>query len=292
ILLVQYQKLAAYVPVTARLQPALAGPDGTCVGCHVAVSADGTRLAAGVASTAGGPGGILFDLKQGTIITTSDAMPTPWVAGAFDPSGVLVTSSKTGELSVRDPMTGEVTLSVATGELATSPAISPDGKTLAYTELDVAGETIANPLGDALHVRPWNAATGEVGATVELVRDARKIVMPMYSADGKWLAYGHTPDLATEMPFLGSGAVKTDGSGTVVELTTDPLDRLARFASAAQPGRMWVVFTSARPFGSNPAGTKQLWLEAFDPDTGTLSPAFHLPGQRGLDILHGPTPLP
>jgi len=284
--------LIRYDMKSARLQPALAGPDGTCVGCHVAVSADGKRLAAGVASTAGGPAGILFDLEQGTIITTSDAMPTPWVAGAFDPSGVLVTSSKTGDLDVRDATTGEVTRTITTGELATSPAISPDGHSLAYTELDVAGATIANPLGDALHVRPWNAATGEVGAPVELVRDARKVVMPMYSADGKWIAYGHTPDLATEMPFLGSGAVKTDGSGTIVELTTDPLDRLARFASAPQPGKMWVVFTSSRPFGSNPAGIKQLWLETFDPDTGALSPAFHLPGQHALDILHGPTPLP
>lgn len=284
--------LIRYAMTTARLEPALSGPDGTCVGCHIAISPDGKHLAAGTPSSAGGPAGILFDLAQGTIVARSDAMPTPWVAGSFDPSGVLVTSSKTGELSVRDPATGQVTMPIATGELATSPAVSPDGHALAYTELDLMGATVSNPLGDAIHVRSWDAATGAVGAPIELVRDARKVVMPMYSADGAWLSYGHSPDLTTEVPFLGSGAVKTDGSGTIVELTTDPLDRLARFASAPGAGVMWVVFTSARPFGNHAAGTKQLWVEMFDPSTGALSPAFHLPGQRALDILHGPTPLP
>ena len=38
---------------------------------------------------------------------------------------------------------------------------------------------------------------------------------------------------------------------------------------------------------------QQIWLEAFYPDRGVITPAFHLPGQpAALKVLHGPIGLP
>jgi hypothetical protein len=284
--------LARYEMKTATTRALFSGPEGGCVGCHVSISTDGTRIAAGVPSAAGGGAGVLFDAANGTILATSDATPDmPWNAAAFDPSGALIATTRTGGLAVRDSATAAMVQPIAMDELATSPTVSPDGSALAYTVADTGGQTIANPMGAALHVRPWNVATAAIGTPIELVRDGRGIVMPAYSPDGRWISYGHTTDPLTEAPN-GAAAVRSDGSGPILELTTDPLDKNARWDSPVVNGLVWIAFVSARPFGSLPAGTKQLWLEQLDTATGTLSPAFHLPGQGAIDVLHGPLALP
>lgn len=288
-----------YEPRTATTMPFLTGPNGTCVGCHIAISPDGSRIAAGVASTrtGGGPAGILFD-GSGAILATSDAAASPWVEAAFDPSGAMIGVLQ-GVLTLRDGTTANVTQTLATGELATSATIAPDGSALAYTELDVAGATLGNPIGDALHVRSWNAATGALGPVREIVRDGKGVVMPVYSPDGQWIVYGHSASSASEEPN-GGAAVKADGSA-IIQLTSDPKDELARWASpitAARAGgrpaerMVWIAFNSARPIGTLPAGTQQLWLEALFPDRGVVAAAFHLPGQGTATVLHGPIALP
>ena len=283
--------LARYEIKTATTRALFSGPEGGCVGCHVSISADGTRIAAGVPSTAGGGAGVLFDAANGTILATSDATPdAPWNAAAFDPGGALIATDRTGGLAVRDAQTAAMVQPIAMDELATSPTVSPDGSALAYTVADTGGQ-IANPQGAALHVRPWNVATAAIGTPIELVRDGRGIVMPAYSPDGRWISYGHTTDPGSETPN-GAAAVRSDGSGPIIELTTDPLDQNARWDSPVVNGFVWIAFVSARPYGTLPAGTKQLWLEQLDTATGTLSPAFHLPGQGTIDVLHGPLALP
>ena len=284
--------LARYAMKTATTRALFAGPEGGCVGCHVSVSADGTRIAAGVPSHAGGGAGVLVDATTGTILATSDATPdTLWNAAAVDPSGALIASTRTGGLSIRDPMTAAVIQPIAMDELATSPTISPDGSALAYSVVDVGGQTIANPVGDALHVRPWNVTTAAIGAPLELVRDGRGVGMPVYSSDGRWLAYAHSADPPPEVP-TGAAAVRSDGSGQILGLTTDPLDKNARWASPVVNGQVWIAFVSQRPVGALAAGTQQLWLEQLDTTTGALSPAIHLPGQGDLNVLHGPVALP
>ena len=57
--------LARYDMKTATPRALFSGPEGGCVGCHVSISADGTRIAAGVPSSAGGGAGVLFDATNG-----------------------------------------------------------------------------------------------------------------------------------------------------------------------------------------------------------------------------------
>lgn len=85
-------------------------------------------------------------------------------------------------------------------------------------------------------------------------------------------------DPTTEVP-TGAAAVRSDGSGQIVELTTDPLDKNARWASPVVNGQVWIAFVSQRPVGALAAGTQHLWLEQLDTTTGALSPAIHLRGK-------------
>jgi hypothetical protein len=282
-----------------------ANPDGACIGCHLAVSADGKRIAALIVSpTAPRLNGVVLD-TGGTVLAQSDpASATPWATAAFDPGGALLAAWQ-GKLSLRDPTTGATLASIAMTDTAAAPTISPDGTALAYVALDAGpGDSASQPAGNALHVRPWSAAAASVGAPIELVRDGRGVVLPMFSPDGRWVAYGHAaidPDRINEVP-LGSAAVRADGSGTIVELTSDPLDKLAHWASPVAPARagnrapeplVWIAVVSTRPVGGNTTSLAQLWLAAFYPERGVVARAFHLPGQpANLHILHGPVMLP
>lgn len=143
-----------------------------------------------------------------------------------------------------------------------------------------------------------------VGPMVELVHDGNVIALPDFSPDGQWVAFGHSPIVAGndgDVPS-SSAAMRVDGSGTMVTLTSDPADQLAHWASPIAPARagnrdpepmVWIAINSTRLVGGNPTSTTQLWLEAFYPERGVVAPAFHLPGQPAtLQVLHGPLALP
>lgn len=291
---------------TGSAAPLLTNPAGACIGCHLAVSSDGARIAALIVSpTAPNLNGVVLDVRAGTVLAQSDpASASPWATAAFDPSGSLLGAWQ-GALSLRDGTTGTPIAPIAMTEAAAAPAISPDGTMLAYVTLDAGPGTAASqPVGNAVHARPWSAAQKTVGPAVELFRDAGGVVLPVFSSDGRWIAFGHSeilPDRIAEVP-VGSSAVRTDGSGTIVALTSDPLDKLAHWASPIAPARagnraaepmVWIAVVSTRPVGGNATSPQQLWLEAFYPDRGVIAPAFHLPGQPAtLQILHGPLALP
>ena len=282
-------------------------PAGACIGCHLAVSPDGARIAALIVSpTAPLLNGVVVDARAGTVLAQSDgASATPWATAAFDPKTGALLAAWQGGLALRDAATGAVLAPIAMTEPAAAPAISPDGAQLAYVTLDAGlGAAASQPAGNALHARPWSAAQRAVGPPIELYRDHGGVVLPAFSSDGRWVAFGHSeilPDRVNEVP-LGSSAVRSDGSRTIVKLTSDPLDRLAHFASPVAPVRagnrapepmVWVAMISNRPVGGNATASHQLWLEAFYPERGLVTPAFHLPGQPAtLQILHGPIALP
>ncbi len=274
--------------------------DGTCFGCHLAVSPDGKRVAVGMVTPASSAiTGVVLDAQSGTIVAQSGTAD-PWATAAFDPEGRLVAAYQ-GALSLRDGTTGATLAPIALGEAASAPAVAPDGSAIAYVSLDAGlGDAATQPIGNALHLRVWNAAAGTVGPVVELFRNAAQpAVLPTFSSDGRWVAFGQgkvDPDRLNEEP-TASAAVRTDGSGALVQLTTDPLDQLAHFASpvgvANGEPMVWVAFNSGRLVGGNAANPNQLWLEAFYPDRGVVSRAFHLPGQpAAFQMLHGPIALP
>jgi hypothetical protein len=271
-----------------------ADPD-MCIGCHLAVSADGTRIGA-VTQTLNG---VILDAHTGAVIAQSDPSTSPWATAAFDPSGALFGAWQ-GSASLRDGVTGAVLGQIATDDSVAAPTISPDGAMVAYVTCDAGGSS--EPVGNALRVRPWSAAQLSVGPFVELVRDGDGVVLPEFSSDGRWVAFGHSQvDSDGDVP-ASSSAVRVDGSGTMVMLTTDPLDQLAHWASPIAPARVgnrnaepmvWIAINSTRPVGGNATSPQQLWLEAFYPDRGVVAPAFHLPGQPAtLQVLHGPIALP
>jgi len=132
--LISTPQLYRYDLPTAAIDPFVLEPsDGTgCIGCHIAVSPDGTRIAAaGKATAAGTIVGMIIDTGTRTVTTVADT--SPWNTGVYDPGGRLVTSfTTTGELTLRDGATAAVIATLALGEPAAGPAISPDGHSLAY----------------------------------------------------------------------------------------------------------------------------------------------------------------
>jgi hypothetical protein len=278
-------------------------PNGVCIGCHLAVSADGARIGALTnATTSPFLSGLILDAHSGAVLAQSDpTSASPWATAAFDPSGALLAAWQ-GALSLRDSTTGAVIGQIATADSAAAPTIAPDGSAVAYVSFDAGGSS--EPVGNALRMRSWNAAQLAVGPPVELVRDGDGVVLPEFSSDGRWVAFGHSlmlPNESGDVP-ASSSAVRTDGSGTMVMLTADPLDQLAHWASpiasarvgnrAAEP-MVWIAINSTRAVGGNATNVTQLWLEAFYPDRGVVAPAFHLPGQPAtLQVLHGPIALP
>ena len=279
-------------------------PPGACIACHLAVSADGSRYAAVmIDSTPATFKGVLIG-SDGTLRAQSDPTAAPWASAAFDPSGKLLASYQ-GYLSLRDADSGAMIAPIAMPETASAPTISPDGSALAYVTLDAGfGDAATQVVGNALYVRPFDAATATVGPYVELFRGSAGVELPTFSPDGKWVAYGeltNDPAHLNEVP-IATAAVRADGSGTTVQLTADPLDQLASWASQIAPGRVggrapepmvWIAINSTRPVGGNATSPTQIWLEAFYPDRGVITPAFHLPGQPAtLKVLHGPIGLP
>jgi hypothetical protein len=274
--------------------------DGSgCIGCHVAVSRDGAHIAAaGKTSGTGTIVGMIIDTRSRSVTAVGNS--PPWNTGVYDPSGRLLTSyTATGELTLRDGATAAVIGTLAIGEPAAGPAISPDGTSLAYVLM--ATPQANNPVGTALRVRPWNAATGAVGPAIT-VASAAGVLAPQFSSDGDWILYTRSTE-PTERGIVGSTVTRTDG-GVSVELSTGATDQIARWASPVQTARVggrvaepfaWIVFGSGRALAASPmpGQVRSLWLAAFYPLRAAIGPPFHLPGQsRGLTALHAPYALP
>jgi hypothetical protein len=208
--------------------------DGTgCIGCHIAVSPDGKRIAgAGKATAAGGIVGMIID--TGTRSVTAVADTPPWNTGVYDPGGRLVTSyTATGELALRDGATAAVIATLALGEPAAGPAISPDGHSLAYAAM--AAPEANNPAGSALRVRPWDAATATVGPAIT-VATAAGILAPEFSSDGAWLIYTRSTE-PTERGIVGGAVVRADGSAPPIRFRAGPHRSARRGPAVAIPSR-------------------------------------------------------
>jgi hypothetical protein len=267
-----------------------------CIGCHIAVSPDGKRIAAAGMATPGSGVivGMTIDVASGAVTISNDA----WNTGVYDPGGRLLTSlTATGELTLRDGTTAAPIMTVPLGEPAAGPAISSDGRSLAYAVM--AAPEANNPAGTALRVRPWDAATGNVGTPITVATDAG-ILAPQFSSDGAWIVYTRSTE-PTERGIVGGAVVRADGSAPPVVLTTGLGDQIPRWASPVASVRsggrdaepiVWIAFSSSRAVGPVPMLVKSLWVAAFYPARGVLARPFHLPGQsRMFSALHSPYAL-
>lgn len=294
----------SYRPARASTERWANGPAGSCLGCHIAVSRDGRRIAAGGSiQEAGGPivgGGVLLDARTRYYTAPPSAAVGDWVSAAFDPGGDLVTTNK-GVMTLRDGATALPRATLTPALPANQPAISPDGRALAYVAGPIDLST-TQPSTRELRIHDWDAATATLGASRTLVpaREGAFLKLPDFSPDNRWVVLSRLPAL-----FRSSGSilvVRADGTAPPIELTP-ALDDFARFASplstarggapAAEP-MMWIVMKSYRPLGPSPqADTGQLWAMAFYPERGLASRPFHLPGQRrDVAVLHAPQVLP
>jgi WD40 repeat protein len=286
-----------YDMAEARPAPFLSGQMGTCIGCHIAVSADGTRIAAGTVVPDGSGQlkglGLIIDAQTRTVISTGQPSD-PWGAGAFDPSGALVTASL-GLLQLRDGTSGALVAPIDAPP-ATSPAIAPDGGRLAFIET-VAGALSA--VGTALRIAPWSARDARLGDSVVLLAptDGRGIEDPRFSPDGTWLAYTLTASIDSVRPRAGVFAMLASG-GAPIALSAEPGDAHAHWASEIRAATFdhrratpfaWLAFISDRAIGARTQEARQLWLVGFAPEIGLVTHPFHLPGQPAtLAAIHAP----
>jgi dipeptidyl aminopeptidase/acylaminoacyl peptidase len=265
-----------------------------CVACHV-VSRDGKYLL----------GAVDAEEAKGLWITevTVDAPPDPLVTdidgtkghgfATISPDDARVIASWGDKTWLLDRATGAFQANVPTGGAATHPDWSPDN-----TQIVFARGKGDNPTGAALFTLPYLGGTSWGALSTLVPANGQSNLFPMFSADGKWVAYargkgGSHGDKTLQLHIV-SGA-----GGTPVELTaanrvvsnrmTDGQHQNSQPTWAPTGDFYWVAFNSHREYGVvRAAGTQQIWVAAVDParlDAGGADPsypAFRLQFQ-GLD---------
>jgi hypothetical protein len=281
---VDLPKMWSYDAAAARTtawMPNLAA--GSCLGCHVAASKDGRRIAAGGNDGVVG-GGVVLDAWSRTFTAPYNNANT-WTSATYDATGALLTTTQ-GILTWRDGLTATALGVLPTDVPANQPAMSNTTGMLAYVggPLDA---TTQNPTPQQIQVQSWSPATGTLVPGKTLVApvagDAYKL--PEWSPDDAWLLYTRVRGGKSTIVMM-----PTDGRFIPTELVHDA--DYARFASplatvragsiAAEPVA-WIVMRRAHG----------LWAAAFFPERGVVSRPFLLPGQRAdIAVLHAPLALP
>jgi hypothetical protein len=283
----------SYELAAARTTPWIANmPAGNCLGCHVALSKDGRRIAAG--GSVGGVGsGLVMDVWTRTYAATPSAAIGNWIAAAYDPFGNLVSTSQ-GRMTIRDGTTALPLHQVATEIPAGQPAVSNSGELLAFAGGPIDSYT-TNPAQLELRVQPYspNGVLGPSRVLVEQVA-GETVKTPEFSPDDEWLVY---TKLRATGPTLY--ARRTDASEPAIELVAAA--DYGRFASPLQTTRAggdaepmaWLVMKRYSPVGARAQGAVgQLWAAAFFPARGVVSRPVYLSGQRtDVAVIHAPLAL-
>lgn len=292
-------KMFAYDTATANVGPWMNTPATDCVGCHVAVSRDGTRVVAGGRINGVG-GSFILDTAAKTIMSPPSVDIGFFQAAAFDPTGALVTTNGS-VMTVRDGTNAQPIATLTTDIPATQPSIAHDGQALAYVG-GALDPVTTQPAPAELRIHSWHLPTATLGAPRVLLakRPGQFLKHPDFSSDDRWVIVTSSSDV-----FRTPGSVlvlPADGSQVTPTVLTTGAD-FASFASpivAARAGSddaepiTWVLLKSYRPVGArSQIGVGQLWAMAFFPERGTASRPFHLPGQQAsVAVLHKPNALP
>ena len=289
----------SYALARGTTEPWANAANGGCIGCHLAISRDGKRIAAG--STYTTPTGAAFsggmmDASTRYFMAPPSASIGLWQSVAFGPDDVLVSASG-GVLTLRDGFTALPLRNLPTDVPANQPAVASNRIAFAAGPLDPV-RTL--PIQEELRVAAWDPKTFALGASRVLAPkiDGTVVKLPDFSPDERWVIYTRT----TEQFRVPGDIMITLADGTIPSLTLARGFDMARFASSLEAARaggtdtepmVWIVMRSNRPVGArSQEGAPQLWAMAFYPEKGVASRPFYLPGQDPhIGVLHAPTVL-
>jgi hypothetical protein len=284
------------VATSSKLYPS----NGTCVGCH-SISRDGERLALGVDDG----NATTFQLSTISVVTQQPIIPampnrrTGWAA--YSPDGTRIVVANDGALAEYNAQTGASLGAIAlpAGRYATHPDWSPDGKSLAIaytslapTNMDVRASSIA--------VLTYTNGTWGAPQVVVAGSATSNSYFPRWSPDGSYIAFVRATTASRGAPSADLMLVAAAG-GPLTALAranhrvgaTDVPD-VANTMPTWGPRvgtRLWLAFTSSRPYGKVLAGgLPQIWITSLDltqPGDPT-TPAFWLPCQDVTVLNNNP----
>lgn len=305
-------------------------PGAFCYGCH-AVSRDGTRMA--YTRSFGFPAG---NLEAVAI----DAPSVPFYPGgqrtavfpSFAPDGIQLVGVSGGRLQLSSAETGEL-LDGQPGnhepgeEDPVDPLPQhPDFAAAGAPDWSWQGEHIVGVLGQFAvpvaeqvplgSIGKWTNDRGAWMAPEVLVErtEERSWDRPAFSPDGRWIAYngvGDDPgnggmDGERINPNLDLWLVDADAEMPPIRLDRANMAELMgnswpKWAPIQGSGRIWLAFTSLRPYGwvvpndpldQDTEPQPQIWVTGIDPlaegGVDPSAPAFWMPGQNTNGGNHAP----
>jgi hypothetical protein len=202
-----------------------------------------------------------------------------------------------GALTVWDATSGAGLETVATPGLATMPAWSADGRTVAF-----CGQVAGQNLGDV----DFHQADLVVIRDFDGTRSAPEVLVPSeglansypsFSPDSTHLVYSRGPysrshtawDAANPSAVSPSDLFRIPVAGgapvVLARASRGGQALLPAFSPFESGGRQWLAFFSRRDYGHRSRGTgrRQIWVTAIDPAAPAgedpSAPAFWLPGQ-------------
>jgi hypothetical protein len=291
-------------------EPFLVGSVFNCVGCH-ALSPDGSRLAY-TRSAGGTPIGSLgvIGTDEARTVYVNESIDGYYPTFAPDNvrlavargGNIVIVSSDTGRdetvLRAPDNLGASYPAWSPRGDIAFSAGTSPAGREIpgmgdmGGLGISEAGIARVRADGEAWSSPEWLVRRGDAGGGDE------NLFYPSYSPDGLWLAFnraeaavmaGGSPDGSQvwivdsegEQPIhleLGSGGASVTNSWP-------------KWAPATQDGRLWIAFTSSRPYGRMSTEGGQIWITGITPSEAVdgsdpSAAAFWMPFQSMANSNH------
>jgi hypothetical protein len=297
------QSAIVRLPVDAEApEPFVPGTAFSCAGCH-ALSPDGSRLAytRGGGTPIGPMGVIATDASRRQIQPEQLDGYYP----SFAPDNVNMAVARGGSIVLINTDTGDDTdtLGRPDGTSATQPTWSPRGDTIVFAAgassggFDAFAALGVNNGGLAM-VRRGGGRWGSAEWLLEpgvISGPGDNYFYPAYSPDGSWVAFNRATSSAgagssppgSELWLVNANpAVETpplllaNANGPIGTTNSWP-----KWAPITTDDRMWLAFTSTRPYGRVATGGSQIWIASVRANDAFLgvdpsSAAYWMPHQE------------